>query len=340
MAERGRTRSFDIDTGMMRIIASFFVVLIHASGMASKRAIFFNSVSRFSVPVFVMISGYYMLSKEPDIKRLLGKSLKLLLQMVLWSGLYYACGYPASSGMTPKETGLFTYLLTEPVHLWYCYATAALYIFTPVLYIFHKNADRRQYKYALVLCFLLGSAVTTLLRSGLFPLLDALLDKMKAPYTLGFMGFYLLGGYLRKYGAEQKTRKALYLFGGLGVAVTFAGTLALPTLGLPKELLFSFFAPNVMVTGAAFFVLFKYMSPRFEAFSEGGRRFVQGLSECTLGIYLIHPLSLMAFGRLVRPHLLFLSPAALIPLTAVFAFVSSAIAVWILKRIPILNKLV
>lgn len=340
MAERGRTRSFDIDTGMMRIIASFFVVLIHSSGMASKRAIFFNSVSRFSVPVFVMISGYYMLSKEPDAKRLLGKSLKLLLQMVFWAGLYYACGYPASSGMTPKETGLFTYLLTEPVHLWYCYATAALYIFTPVLYIFHKNAGKGQYKYALILCFMLGSAATTLLRSGLFPLLDSLLDKIKAPYTLGFMGLYLLGGYIGKYGVEQKTRKALYLFGGLGVAVTFAGTLALPTLGLPKELLFSFFAPNVMVTGAAFFVLFKYMSPRFEVFSEGGRRFVRGLSGCTLGIYLMHPLALMAFGRFLRPYLLFLPPAALIPLTAVFAFVSSAAAVWTLKHIPILNKLV
>lgn len=340
MAEKSGTRPFDIDTGIMRITAAFFVILIHSSGMASKGAIFLNSISRFSVPVFVMISGYYMLAKEHDAKRLINKSLKLLLLMLFWSGIYYICGYPASDGLTPKETGLFAYLLTEPVHLWYCYATAALYIFTPVLYIFHKSADRGRYKYALTLCFLLGSVLTTFSRSGLLPLLDAILDKAKAPWTLGFIGLYLLGGYIGKYSVGQKTRRALYLFGGLGAAVTFAGTIAMPRLGLPGELLFSFFAPNVLITGAAFFVLFHQMSPRFEMLSDGWRGFVRELSGCTLGIYLIHPLAIMAFGRFVRPSLLFMPPIALIPLTAAFAFVSSSAAIWILKHIPVLNRLV
>lgn len=61
-------KQYDTDTEVMRIIAAFFVVMIHASGLGSFSAVVYNSVARFSVPVFVIISGYYLLTcpqREP-----------------------------------------------------------------------------------------------------------------------------------------------------------------------------------------------------------------------------------------------------------------------------------
>lgn len=58
-------KQYDTDTEVMRIIAAFFVVMIHASGLGSFSAVVYNSVARFSVPVFVIISGYYLLTCPP-----------------------------------------------------------------------------------------------------------------------------------------------------------------------------------------------------------------------------------------------------------------------------------
>lgn len=240
----------------MRIIAAFFVVMIHASGLGSFSAVVYNSVARFSVPVFVIISGYYLLTCPPKGTALGKKGLRLFLLMLLWSAVYYGYGLYSGSLTFTGARGLFTYLLTEPVHLWYLYAAIALYLFTPLLYIFCEHAGRRVFLYALTLSFLMGSVVVILLRSGCFPLLTVIVDRAKLPCTLGFLFLFLLGGYLRRYGIPSAVhRRVLYLLGLAGVAVTVLCTWTLPAWGLPQDLLLSFFAPNVLVASAAFFRL-------------------------------------------------------------------------------------
>ena len=51
--------------------------------------------------------------------------------------------------------GQIRYLLTEPVHLWYLYAAAALYL-SHRRFMFAQNASRKQYHYALILAFFAG----------------------------------------------------------------------------------------------------------------------------------------------------------------------------------------
>ena len=48
----------DLDTALMRVLASFAVVLLHLSARYSAASVFYSSLARFSVPVFLIISGY------------------------------------------------------------------------------------------------------------------------------------------------------------------------------------------------------------------------------------------------------------------------------------------
>jgi hypothetical protein len=77
---------------------------------------------------------------------------------------------------------------------------------------------------------------------------------MKLDCTLGFVFCYLLGNFWQKYECGKKARIFIYVLGLLGTAATIVGTLILSRNGTAVNyVLFSFFAPNVLVAGMAFY---------------------------------------------------------------------------------------
>lgn len=330
-------RKCDLDTDVLRIISALGVITIHVTNADTFSGIFMDGIARFSVPVFVIISGYYMLAQKADGARLARKCGKLLLQMLLWSGIYY--GYHLFRGdfRFAGIRSMLVYLFTEPVHLWYIYAIITLYIFTPVFFVFTEHASQREYLYALALTFLLGSPVTILLRSGWSPTLAVILDKTKVPYLLGMEFLYLLGGYLRKYGVERPARwGAVYLLGAVGTVMTVAGTVWLRAAGRDDDLLLSFFAPNVVAAGVMVFVFCKRFFLHHPVRSEKISSAAHMLAKDTFGIYLLHPLVISLTQNIPMPD-----PSALaIIFNVLLAFTVSAAAVAVLRRIPVLKRLV
>lgn len=330
-------KPYDTDTEIMRILAALFVVMIHVSGTASFSAIFYNSIARFSVPVFVLISGYYMLARESSGWQLARKSLRLFLLMLVWSSFYYIYDL-LFNGKTFSGVGdLFTYLLTEPVHLWYLYAAILLYLFTPLLHILLAHASRQTLCYILGLFFVFGSVVAMLLRSESFPLLAVIVDKMKAPYMLGFFFLYLLGGYWRKYGPPKKAhRQVLYLLGLAGAVVTVSGVWMMSLHGLSEDFFLSFFSPNALAMGMAFFVFVQQAFRSLPSPSNNLRIWIHTFAGCTLGIYLLHP---MIAATLQRIAAFSAAPALAIPETTLAAFLLSALLIFVLKKLPALRHL-
>lgn len=322
-------------TDLMRIIAAFFVIMIHSSGIGSPIAIILNSLSRFSVPVFVIISGYYMLDRNIGIRRLFQKSIHLFVIMLLWSGIYFIydclCGFYVFTDIP----NLLTYLLTQPLHLWYIYASIALYLLTPILYVFCRNASRKEHLYALAVTFSFGSIIVIMLRSEQFPLVDTIINKMKIPYTMGFIFLYLLGNYFKKYDIIYK--KTIYFIGILGTLATIMGTLILSTDEKLKELLFSFFAPNVLISGVAFFL---FIQEFFQSHHVKRGAMLHQIAGYTLGIYLLHPLILQLFNlSSVRNELRSASDLWIIPETLI-VFIITALFTALIKKIPLVRRLV
>lgn len=219
------------------------------------------------------------------------------------------------------------YLLTEPVHLWYLYATMGLYLLTPVLQPFVRSAERREYQYALVICFLLGSCVVTLNRLGWVPLMGIILDKSKLPVTLCFTGLYLLGGYFRKFGISNRKEWMM-----IGILSTLAGMLMSGTT--MAQILLSFFSPNVVLSGCACFVLCMLLPDVPERF----RRSVGELSKCTMGVYLFH----LLVSDWITPFLCvsrqLWGGVVAMSIRGISVFTLTIVMVWILQKIPVLRK--
>ena len=116
-----------IDTDIMKIISSFAVLLIHVATctegefiITPNLSILINTICRFSVPVFVMVSGRYMIGKNHTIKYILIKSLKLFIIMVSCSLIYMIHDVIINKAdISTKE--FINRLLTAPIHLWYIY---------------------------------------------------------------------------------------------------------------------------------------------------------------------------------------------------------------------------
>lgn len=318
--------AYDCRIDRLRLLACFGVVMLHSS--AGSEAGFddlaLNALFRFSVPAFVIISGWLYLAKPVSTGHLVKKSAALFGRLLLWSGIYLFYG-GLYRNMWPEDP--LTYLLTEPVHLWYLYATMGLYLLTPALQPFVRSAERREYRYALGICFGVGCVVMTLVRLEWFPALAVILDKSKLPDMLGFLYLYLLGGYFRKFGFVHPRR---WMWIGLTCAVF---NMVAAQTAYDQQFL-SFIAPNVVLSGGACFVLYMTRKP-LDARWNGYLRQAAG---CTMGVYLLHTMVSDYLTPMLRPFLALLLPSLAMVVRCLCIFNVTFAAVWLLCRIPPVKK--
>ncbi|MBN1412663.1 MAG: acyltransferase family protein [Spirochaetales bacterium] len=88
---------------ILRIIACFSVILLHSVAELLYKykelkpdywmaANFWDSLTRFCVPVFVMLSGYFLLGTRSELKPLpffKKRILKILMPFLVWAAIYY-----------------------------------------------------------------------------------------------------------------------------------------------------------------------------------------------------------------------------------------------------------
>ena len=325
------------ETDVLRLLASFAVALYHSAaarmsglepGMEGAwLPCLVNSLCRFSVPVFVMISGRYMLSSECSIRRAVKKAARTLGMLLLWAAVYLAydllCGWRPAGGQEVLKK-----LLTQPVHLWYFYAAAGLYLMAPMLSVFTRHATHRQFAYGLALTGVSGCGIVVLLRTGCFPLLQAVMEQTKLPYATGFLFCYLLGYYLFRYPLGRRGLCLIAAAGLLGWGITFAGTMWLSErAGGWNELLLSFYAPNVVLASAALFAWVQRVFGRW-ALPDRARRLLAGAAGVTGGIYGVHVLVLRLLGDAGLP---LLAEAAAV-------YLLSAALIWTVQRLRQLGR--
>lgn len=160
MPEHSSTRRRVIYFDVLRIVAIFFVVAVHLSAMhwadvdVDSRAWFaFNlycTTGKWSVPIFVMISGALFLGREVSISTILKKNVARIATVFLfWSGCY-ALVYlvfrhaPLSVVLSQFITGHY--------HLWFLYMIVGLYLLIPLLRPIVQN--EMLMRYFLLLAFI------------------------------------------------------------------------------------------------------------------------------------------------------------------------------------------
>jgi surface polysaccharide O-acyltransferase-like enzyme len=283
-----------------------------------------------------MISGALMLGKREEIQIkgfLLKRTSKILVPLVCWSIFYYL--YKVFKGTFEFSVPqFFRYLLTDQInyHLWFMYVILGLYLITPILAIFIKNAKRIEIEY-----FLLLWGIATVI-SALVRYVFGFTYKLELNHVAGSIGFFVLGYYLDHYDFTKRSKRNIYIAGCIGVVLTFLLTYwyTKNNNGQLDTYWFSNFAPNVVLVSMAIFIGMKSLNMK-----KALPPILNLLSTFSFGIYLVHALIIY----LLKDYSLYVDsnhihPIISVPINIVVILTISTIVVYIIKKLPLLNKLI
>ncbi len=326
----------------LRVVACLMVVGIHVCGVGWYSlpaasldwnvANIIDSALRGAVPLFVMLSGAFLLEKDPEPKKLLLRTLRLFALWLVFALLYAV-----------RRDGFWLwrlpgYWLSEATddhyHLWFLRTMVCLYLISPALRALVVWKDGRWAPWLLGVFLVFG-----VLRASFdFPLHQGVTwvraKKLFIPELCGYSGYFLLGWYLKnRVPALSRGQKWLcagvYLLSWAAIALGTRGYSL--TLGANDERLYEYTHLPVLLEAVCLFLLFR------DGKDTPLRRFVSRAAPLTLGVYLLHPLLIDQLRRIgLEPSE---APALLrIPVTAAAAAFGAGLVTWILRRIPFLRK--
>ena len=217
----------------LRILCCYSVIVIHISAQNRysspiishewKIFSFYDSIARFGVPIFFMISVTIFLERDISFGIMLNKYIKnIYIKLLFWSFLYSMRAKILRKNNYKKT---FLIFLKGHYHLWYLFHICGLYLITPFLKQITKN--EKLFKIFLVLNILFCILIPNLLIIIYFNSKDYYNTLNGIIYKFGLNGFlnnnqlqYIFGFYLNRYNIKPLLRKMIYILGFFGAIFT------------------------------------------------------------------------------------------------------------------------
>jgi len=337
----------DLSLDLLRILSAISVITIHVSGDNWNKVNvhsfewqtfnFYESLVRFSVVAFVMISGVFLLdaSHKLTLSDLYKKKiLRFVLMFIVWS-LFYNFIFSGSNNFINNITD--SLLESEgTTHLWFLKMIIGLYILVPILRKVVSDAQVVKYFLFIYVAFLfiyqLGKLESTEM------IYEQFFTETSMLIPLGFIGYFIAGYYFKRMiNLNKKARTYIYMVGIAGFIITLLGSAIVSHIkGTPTELLYDNLTPNVAMATLGIFTFFNYRVSKIK-FSDKTKKIITNISECTLGIYLLHPLFIYLLGHF-GINTLSVNPILSVPIIVLTVLILSLASTALLKQIPIINK--
>lgn len=338
---------FDVWANNLKVFAAFAVVVLHvAAGFVGGIEVsdplygnyewwagnIYDSLTRWCVPLFVMISGYFLLNKEEPIQVFFRKRLnKILIPLIFWSlffSFWTALKFGVKGELSDAPIAIVKgWVLGKPYfHLWYLFMIPFLYLITPALRIVFNKLSNNETLFLVLFC--LSLAVLNTLSGNVLSYFG--LSAKVTLFTnnfLSYIGYFCLGGYFSKY--ELKKRNS-FAFTTLIVAwvVTIFGSYF-----FTYKYFYSYLSINTVIASIALFLLIKWHCNKDFRLSS--------ISKLSLGIYLVHPVFLDAISFIGKDWFLSrLDVYMYIPLVSVIVFSLSYLSALLMSKIRFLDKCV
>lgn len=336
----------DLNVDLIRVVAIIMVVAVHVSAplavqygtIAPARwwaANIVESLTRPSVPLFIMVSGMLLLAPQKEesfgafYRR---RALRVLVPFLVWA-VVYLVWRNLYHGEALTAADAVIEIISGPVytHFWFIYVLLGLYLVTPILRVFVQHASPPMLWLFVALWFVGGSLVP------LWQAVTGIGVGIGWTVTVGYSGYFVLGHTLRALRLNGRQRITAALGVAAMLVTTAVATAQMSSLeqGL-SEMFYANLSPNVIVMSVLMFLLLR--SVRWPVKQSGrATRALIATSGASFGIYLIHPLiQEVLHGGVVGVSLSGASfvPVAAIPVTVVVVVALSLGLVRLLSLAP------
>ena len=347
--KKENTRNYNLD--LLRILAAFMVIFIHVSGnqwyntpcntLAFNIYNFYDSLVRSAVPLFVMLSGIFFLNpkKEKKIKNIFFKNVfKLILIYIIWSIIYYFYDIIINN----KDFSLYNFVtsvINGPYHFWYIPTIIGLYIISPILIKITQNKNTNKIFKYLFIIFTISCTLKTISSISFIPYIEYLnliINKLPIDIICQYYSYFLLGYFMYNFDISKNKRKTIYILGILSVICCAILTFITSYYeGKNVEYFYNYFSVFTFFEACAIFLFFKHHHFKSESIYQ---KKVKTISNCTLGIYIIHVLVLNTLLKFKIIQITSFNQIISIPTIAILVFLISLLITYLIRKIKIKGK--
>ncbi len=281
------------------------------------------------IGLFFMVSGALLLPAKEPMRQFYNKRLsKVVWPTLIWSLFYIFVSLVKGELFVPDlPKVIFSIPFSAQGNgiMWFMYTLIGLYLISPLISPWLEKASKREIEIVLLLW------IFTLL----YPLISSLVYVDETPKGIlfsfsGYIGYYLLGYYLRKYSPMVHwTIKVLMIV----VPIIICGITVFKGKEVDFYRLFWYLSIFVVVMAAGWFLLIQDMSIGKRLASLSATGFSKTISNLCFGTYLIHIVILRdVLWRI--PLIGSIGWVAQIIITFILTTVLSFGLAWILARLP------
>lgn len=285
-----RKSSFEL----LRILSMLLIIMHHFSihtswhivpGLYYSKALieFFSIGGKIGVNCFILISAYFMITKNAKSKALFKTwRTTLFYSIVIYCMLLPL--YPQNLTLAPAIRSFFPVIKAS---YWFVSVYILLYIFSPYLNILLNSLSKKDYQKLILIQFTIFSVIATFVRTP-----------MISNQFLWGLFVYIIGGYIRLHLDFKLTKKKLLVYLLISIILTLLAIITLdflstyaPSLSGKEQFAFSDtqgFLP--LISSILIFLIFKQIDI-------GSISWINAIAPTMFSVYLIHD------NFLIRPLL-------------------------------------
>lgn len=312
----------------LRVFACFAVILLHYSGAYKYRfgidtfdlGIFFFTITRWSVPIFLMISGALLLGKNIDIITFYKKRfLRILPPFIFWTIIYLFFKN------TLKINDIISLIFVEGAsfHFWYVYLIIGVMLFLPFLTSWSEKRDKKSLIIFILLWFY------WLIIPNRYKEYSTGID---FTYFSSYIGYLVLGYYLHIKNVKRYDLIVGLILFLIGFLYSYYATIQISyKFEKAVEINQRYLSWNVVLMSTGVFLLFKKIKK--EIFF----KIIREISKYSFGIYLCH---ILIRDTLVKNYFNFLNfdVYSFLIIKSIIVLFISYIIVKLINYIPIIGK--
>ena len=338
----------------LRIVAILAVILLHvsASNLFNSQVNSFDwqvfniydSLVRFCVPVFIMISGALFLDPRREIKteRLFKHNILRIVKVFIFWSLLYACFDSVDkviNGAIIDKNFIVNFIkefIFGHYHLTFLYIITGLYLIVPFLR--KITTDKKLTEYFIILSFIFCYMVNILINvPRIGNIVSTISEKININFVIGYTGYFITGYYLNRYGLKLKNKNIIYLLTVLSLILTIVGTSFWSSkIGETTENLYLYNIPTTFFVSVSIFILFKEKISKIQL--KGKKiKWIENLSKLTFGIYLVHDFFNIFLTKLGITTTSFNSIIS-VPIITIIVFLCSLTVIYAISKIRFLKK--